>query len=154
MSNLSYKRGSINDLDLIKPLWEKLNLHHIEISENFKNSILIRTWEFRKTVILNKSKDILLDYVIEETNSIIAYCISTIDKNDEKTGEIDSLFVDKNFRNYGVGKTLMEKAIEWLIIKGTETQRLVVGAGNEDVLSFYKQFDFYPRSIKLERMNK
>ncbi len=48
----------------------------------------------------------------------------------------------------------MNKAMEWLALKETETQRLSVGVGNEDVLSFYKQFDFYPRSIKLERMKK
>ncbi len=89
---------------------------------------------------------------MDETHSIIAYCISTIDKDDKKTGEIDSLYVDTSSRNSGVGKVLMDKAIEWLISKGTQTQRLVVGIGNEDVLSFYEQFHFYPRSIKLERV--
>ncbi len=154
MSNLLFKRGSINDLDQIEPLWKKLIQHHFELSDNFKISIKNVTWEYRKSVLLNKSKEVLLDYVLDETNSIVGYCISTIDKDDGKIGEIDSLFVDKAYRNFGVGKTLMNKAMEWLALKETETQRLSVGVGNEDVLSFYKQFDFYPRSIKLERMKK
>jgi hypothetical protein len=31
---------------------------------------------------------------------IIGYCISTIDKN---VGEIDSLFIEENYRKYGYG---------------------------------------------------
>ncbi len=155
MSTFIFKRGTINDLDLIKSLWEKLNQHHFELSDNFKSSIQNRTWDARKQVLVSKSKDILLDYVEDENHHlIIAYCFSTIDKDVEKTGEIDSLYVDKAYRNSGVGKILMDKAIAWLISKGTETQRLVVGTGNEDILSFYEQFHFYPRSIKLERVVK
>ncbi len=154
MKNLSYKRGTSKDLDLIRPLWEKLNQHHWELSENFKESFQKMTWEFRRSNLERKSAEILLDYVTNENNSIIAYCVSTIEKLDVKVGEIDSLYVDQTYRNYGIGKALIEKAVKWLVSKDTEKQILTVGTGNENVLSFYEQFDFYPRSIKLERINK
>ena len=48
----------------------------------------------------------------------------------------------------------MDKAIDWLVLKGTETQRLDVSAGNEQALGFYKQFDFYPINIVLQRIEK
>ncbi len=154
MKKLSYKRGTSKDLDLIRPLWEKLNQHHFELSENFKESFQSMTWEFRRNNLESKSAEILLDYVTDENNSIIAYCVSTIDKNDLKVGEIDSLLVDQAYRKFGIGKTLVEKAIEWLLLKDTEKQILTVGTGNEEVLTFYERFDFYPRSIKLERINR
>ncbi len=153
MSNFIYKRGSSNDLDQIKHLWEKLNQLHFELSDNFKSSFQNKTWELRKKDLISKSKEILLDFVTDETNSIIGYCICTIDRIDESIGEIDSLYVEQNHRDSGIGKTLMDKAIEWLLSKETVTQRLFVGSGNEQVLAFYEKFDFYPRNIILE-LNK
>jgi hypothetical protein len=35
----------------------------------------------------------------------------------------------------------MNRAIDWLILKGTKIQKLDVGAGNEQIFEFYKHFD-------------
>ena len=154
MNEIIFKQGSIEDLDLIKPLWEKLNQLHFELSENFKSRFRNKTWDIRKHDLLTKSREILIDYAIDSSNSIIGYCISTIDKEDEGIGEIDSIYVDGVYRKTGIGKQLMDRAIEWLISKETKIQRLDVGAGNERVLDFYKQFDFYPINTVLQRIEK
>ncbi|MCP3927933.1 MAG: GNAT family N-acetyltransferase, partial [Bacteroidetes bacterium] len=57
----------------------------------------------------------------------------------------------KELRKSGIGKQLMDNAINWLISQKTETQKLLVGAGNESVIDYYKQFDFYPLHIVLQR---
>jgi len=152
MKELTFKRGDIEDLDLIKPLWGKLNQLHLDRSPNFKSRFQNKTWELRKNDLIKKSREILMDYVEDNNDCIIGYCISTIDKKDEKIGEIDSIYVDTVYRNTGIGKQLMEKAIDWLILKGTAIQRLDVAAGNEQVLDFYKEFDFYPINIVLQRI--
>ena len=41
-----------------------------------------------------------------------------------------------------------------MIWKRTKIQRLEVGAGNEQVLEFYTQFDFHPLNIMLQRIEK
>ncbi|MDX9694188.1 MAG: GNAT family N-acetyltransferase [Bacteroidales bacterium] len=152
MTKFKYIKGSTNDLDQIKQLWEKLNQLHSELSEDFKRSFQTKTWELRKKDLISKSKEIHLNYVVDETNSIIGYCISTVDRIDESIGEIDSLYVEQIYRDSGIGKTLMNKAIDWLLSKNTITQRLFVSSGNEQVLSFYEKFGFYPKNIKLERI--
>jgi len=154
MGRFTFNRGNINDLDLIKPLWEKLNLLHIDLSENFKSRFQNKTWEIRKNDLIKKSREILVDYVSDNENNIIGYCISTIDREDENIGEIDSIYVDEIYRKTGIGKQLMDKAIDWLIWKRTKVQRLEVGAGNEQVLEFYTQFDFHPLNIMLQRLEK
>jgi diamine N-acetyltransferase len=153
MDNYSIRQGNKNELDLIEPLWEKLNQLHFELSPHFKSRFHKMSWDKRKHKLLEKAKDILFEYVIDNQNQrIIGYCISTIDKDDSKTGEIDSIFVDEAYRKSGLGKQLVDRAIQWLIFNNTETQKLLVGVGNEQVLEFYKQFDFYPLHIVLQRI--
>ncbi|MGV8138529.1 MAG: GNAT family N-acetyltransferase [Mangrovibacterium sp.] len=152
MDRYSIKQGNENDLDLIGPLWEKLNQLHFDLSPHFKSRFQDMTWNKRKQKLLEKSKDILFNYVIDnENNKIIGYCISTIDIEDHKIGEIDSIYVDETYRKSGLGKQLVERAIQWLKSRNTETQKLIVAAGNESVSDFYRQFDFYPLHIVLQR---
>ncbi len=138
MKEYIFKQGSINELDLIKPLWEKLNQLHSNLSPNFKSWFLSKTWDLRKSDLITKSKEIHINYVTNRTNIIIAYCISTIDNKDETMGEIDSIYIEDTYRKNGIGKRLMNDALDWLIGKGTTLQKLDVAAGNEKALDFYK----------------
>ena len=63
-------------------------------------------------------------------------------------------YLMKTYRKTGIGKQLLDKAILWLKSNNTETQKLLVGVGNEQVFDFYKQFDFYPLHIVLQRIEK
>jgi diamine N-acetyltransferase len=155
MKKYEIKQGNVDHLDLIRPLWEKLNQLHFDLSPHFKNRFQTMTWDERKRRLIDKSKDILLDYAVDENGGkIIGYCISTIDKEDHTIGEIDSIYIDEAYRKSRLGKQLVDKAILWLKSNNTETQKLLVGVGNEPVFEFYKQFDFYPLHIVLQRIEK
>ena len=69
-------------------------------------------------------------------------------------GEIDSLYVDATYRGMGVGEGLMRRALNWLKGKPVNTRKLLVAAGNEEVLAFYARFGFYPKHILLEQTEK
>jgi len=151
---MSYQkqRLDIEELDLIQPLWEKLNQIHTDLSPDFKNRYTEMSWEKRKTKLIEKSKEIMIETVLVDQDCIIGYCISTIDKGNDKAGEIDSIYIDESHRNSGLGKLLIDNAIEWLVKKGTTEQKLIVGVGNEKVLGFYKQFNFFPLHLVLQRI--
>jgi len=153
MINYQLKRLDINEIDSIQPLWEKLNLTHMDLSTNFRSRYQEANWERRKTKLIEKSEEIFLDTIVDQ-DLIIGYCISTIDKENNKTGEIDSIYIDETHRKCGLGKTLINRALDWLISKGTTEQKLLVGVGNERVLDFYKQVNFLPLHIVLQRIDK
>jgi diamine N-acetyltransferase len=154
MVNYTLKHSSKEDLDLIRPLWEKLNAMHWELSSYFSERHKMMSWEKRKSRLLEKSAEIMVDYAVNLQNEIIGYCISTVDKEDPKTGEIDSLYIEEAWRRSGIGKAFMSRAMEWLESKGTETQKIMVAVGNERVLDFYEQYGFYPLHLVLQRINK
>ena len=82
------------------------------------------------------------------TKKEVGYCIATIDKNNIE--EIDSIYVEPDYRKNGLGENLMRKALDWMESKQVRSKKLIVAVGNEDVFNFYKQFNFYPCSITLE----
>jgi GNAT superfamily N-acetyltransferase len=151
--NYQIKQTDLNEIDVIQPLWEKLNLLHFDLSQNFKHRFADMSWEKRKTKLLDKSEEIMIETVRDENNILIGYCISSIEKGNNLTGEIDSVYIEESHRESGLGTRLINNAINWLTTKGTVEQKLLVGVGNEKVLNFYKQFDFYPLHIVLQRID-
>lgn len=155
MERFIIKRSGYDNIDMIKPLWQRLNLLHYEISPHFKQHYRVVNWELRKSNIINKSKEILFEYALDTHNSqLVGYCISTIDLQFPDCGEIDSLFIEEGYRNEGLGKKFMENAINFLNGRNVQSIRLVVGSGNESVMEYYKQFGFYPSFVVLHKDQK
>ena len=155
MSNYSIRQGNKDDLDLIGPLWEKLNELHYNLSPHFKDRFREMTWEKRKQKLLEKSREMRIDYVVDnESNAVIGYCISTLEAEESATGELDSLYIDENHRHSGLGRQLVQRSIEWMDSRGATTRKLLVGVGNEQVLEFYEQFGFYPLHIVMQNVKE
>ncbi len=154
MNKIEIRRGHIEEIDLIAPLWEKLRQQHHDLSPHFKERFQHMTWSARKQAFLEHSTAILFDYVIDtDDNCIVGYCISTI-KDSQKTGEIESIYIDEKYRKSGIGRKLVENAVSWFDSNGVETQKLLVGVGNEQVLDFYARLDFYPVHLVLQKKKK
>ena len=151
MNNIAYINGSIELLDLTKPLWEKLNNHHRENSNNFSHNYESLTFELRKEKFCNKDLKVNIDLVKDlNRETYIGYCISTI--NSDLVGEVDSLYLEKECRGQGIGEELMERALIYLNDNNSKKKIIGVAEGNEEVLNFYKKFKFYKRTIILEEI--
>lgn len=153
MNNLQFVNGSIELLDLVQPLWEKLNKHHEVNSNYFPDRFRNLTFEIRKNKFINdKNLAVNIDLIKDKERDLyIGYCISTINK--DLVGEIDSLFIEKEYRKFGLGDKLMNRALEWLNNNKVKTKVIGVAEGNESVLDFYKRYGFYKRRIILEQEN-
>lgn len=154
MNDFEVLNGSRELLDLVQPLWEKLNKHHEANAKHFVDRYRNLTFEVRKNKFINdKNLNVNIDlFKDNETNLYIGYCISTIDK--DLVGEIDSLFVENEYRKFGLGDKMMNRALEWL--NHNQVKKIIIGvaAGNESVLDFYKRYGFYRRTIILEQIKK
>lgn len=154
MNNFEFINGSKELFDLVQPLWEELNKHHEINSKYFSDKFKNLKFEVRKNnLVKDSSLEIKIDLIKDvEKGLYIGYCISTINK--ELMGEIESLFVKKEYRKYGLGDKLMNNAIEWLNSKGAKTKRIGVAEGNENILEFYKKYGFYKRRVVLEQIGE
>ena len=74
-------------------------------------------------------------FVASESGKYIGYCIASIE---EDAGEIESIFINPEFRNRKTGHLLMDAALKWWEEQACETIDLIVAEGNESVIYFYK----------------
>lgn len=148
--SLNYIRGNGEMLDSISPLWEKQRLHHHNKTIHFKNRFASYTFNSRKESILKNVKDCLVEIVQDvEKDKYIGYCVSTLYNSND--GEIDSIYVEPEYRKMHVGHALMEDAIKWLEKNDVNDINIYVGVGNESVFDFYEKFGFKPFLTLLRR---
>lgn len=151
--NIEYDEISACDLDIVGPLWEKLRKHQQVRSQHFAQHYASRTWKARRGELLEKARTGALHIDLAkdlDSGEVVAYCVSTVSSDGK--GCLESIFVEPSYRANKVGDNLMRRALDWMSDKQATTIVLVVGVGNEAVLSFYSRYNFRPRSIILQRL--
>lgn len=155
MQDIVFIDGDHNLLDNIGPLWEKLNEYHKNNTKHFSQRYSDFTFEKRKAGLLEKVKSgsVMRIDLAKDVNKgvIIGYCINTV--SPEKVGEIESIYIDKDYRGKGIGDNLIRKALQWMDSLGINKKIVGVAAGNEQAFSFYERYEFYPCLIILEQKN-
>ncbi|HUV25683.1 MAG TPA: GNAT family N-acetyltransferase [Methanomassiliicoccales archaeon] len=151
MPNIVYSSGGEELLDKAKALWEKLNQLHATTSPNFEGYYAGQTWKKRKGEIIRSSRKggvrVDLAYAGKD-RQLVGFCISHVTKENE--GELDSIYVEEEFRNSGMGDRLMIGALNWFHYQGVSNMKIAVTTGNESVIQFYERHGFSPRIIVLE----
>ncbi len=146
MAEVTYLALGPESIDLIRPLWEGLNAHHLARSPNFRGHYEQMTFDVRKKDLLKKER-LQIILAIKDGNPV-GYCVCTISA--EGDGEIDSIFVEDIYRRSGIGEELMTRAIAWLDAGGAKKKIVAVAAGNEAAIPFYESFGFVPRMTVLQ----
>ena len=153
MPTIEFRRTDIREIDCIRPLWLLLNEYMSTQTTNFRSHFEQMTFEKRKTYLeqLASADTLCIDlaYDVKDCDRYIGYCVSSLSQ--EKTGEIESIFVDDAYRSRRIGSTLVTRALVWLDENGSTRNRVSVSEGNESVWNFYKKFEFYPRMTVLEQ---
>jgi diamine N-acetyltransferase len=151
-SRIRYQEAGGEGLDLIGPLWEELNEQHRLLSPHFARIFATNTFAARRAELTAKagSGRLLVDLAKSSVGQIVGYCVSSIDA--AGTGEIDSLSVAAECRRQGIGDTLMNRSLAWMDQHSVKARTVVVAAGNEQVLSFYRRYGFHPRCTVLRQI--
>jgi ribosomal protein S18 acetylase RimI-like enzyme len=150
---IEFEEKGKQDLDSIVPLWDKLREHQRVLSLHFSQHYARRTWKRRKTELLQKAKtgSIHLDIATDsKTNNMIGYCVSIVSA--DKEGQLESIYIEPKYRKAGSGDKLMRRALSWMNKMHAKTKTLIVGVGNEEVLTFYSRYGFYPKYITVEQV--
>jgi len=145
---LVYRTVGADGIDAVRPLWEKLRAYHAPLFNERPPFV----FEPRKLGILGKAAagKLLIELVRTASPATdIAYCISTVSA--DGCGEVDSIFVEEQFRGGGVGSELLRRALAWLDRAGASSKVVTVAHGNEGALALYRRFGFHPRTVLLQQ---
>jgi len=150
--NWKIERLQRHELDITRPLWEKLNAMHLDDSRYFKEHFRSFTFEKRTAAFREKSDDdILIQVVLRDNGLAVGYCISTVDG---VSGELDSLYLEEEYRSRGIGRIMVEACIAWFNDKKCSRVVVAIADGHESVFPFYRKFGFYPRLTYLQLKDK
>ena len=118
----------------------------MQISRDFADAIRTTPFVRRRDALVRKAVRVDL---VQLGEADVGYCITTID--DEGVGEVESLFVEKEHRNRGLGDRLMRQALGWLDERGVERRIIGVVVGNERAIRFYQRYGFRARTTILAK---
>ncbi len=125
---------------------ERLNSLHESLSPSFKKHFPSFTFEERFEQI--ESRNSFSIFVAQENTNIIEYCIVSVQN---KIGEIDSIYIDPQYRNKKIGDSLIAAAESWLQSKDITKIQISVAGGNESVFGFYNKKGYHQRYTILEK---
>ena len=154
MHNLTFKKATIKDLDLIYNFMlsqaeeERVyldNLDKKEIKDLFYTKLEIRK-------ILSSKDNFLL--IAQLNKKPIGCGLAKIEKSSKwnkysKQGYLGMLYVNKEYRNKGIAKRLQEERIKWLKSKGIKFVTTWVLLNNKPALNLIKKRGFKPRLIQM-----
>ncbi|UCD08473.1 MAG: GNAT family N-acetyltransferase [Dehalococcoidales bacterium] len=153
--NIEYSVTNEEGIDIVAPLWKKLNEHHGEISRHFGYDYPDRKWVNRKNELLHDADGgkIRIDLARDADNKeVVGYCISSVKR--DGLGEIDSIFVESDYRRNRIGDNLITSALNRLKEEAAKEIIVQVLVGNEEVHPFYTKYGFFPRTTILMRINE
>ena len=130
----------VDQLDLIEPLWRKLDSLHqdLDVISGYKRQRT--TWEQRRLQLAQKAQGGYLFQIARTDEVLFGYCFTSLD--DSKKGEVDSLFILPEFHGRGFGTKFMEHALDWLRQTGCKNIEIWVHTGNTRAIEFYWRFGF------------
>ena len=135
------------EIAAIKHLWEKLNQIHYQDSVYFKDHFKTFTFEKRCNDFSDINDEEIKINVLIDSEKVVGYCIATIKK---AVGEIESIYVDDEYRKKGFGKKLIEESTNWLKKNKCKKIMVAVAHGHDSVFNFYMKLGFYPRVSYLQ----
>lgn len=141
----------LTEIDIIKSLWKKLNLIHLDKSVYFKSKYENFTFDKRMKSIYKKAEkgimklDLLLD---NDKGEYVGYCLSSIE---EDLGEIESIFIEEKYRKHGLGDKLMQSALKWFESREIKDIEINVVYANDGALPFYERHGFHIGNYILKR---
>lgn len=133
---------------IFKELWEKNREYHENISEHFGSIYSSLVFEERMNPFSLFDKDYIKISLAENSidGKLLGYCISTIENAE---GQTQSLHVDENARNSGIGKALMDSHINWMKNNGCNSITITVAAENTSTIQFYKTLGFRTNTLEM-----
>lgn len=149
---VEYRSTDIIEIELIRPLWIQLNEHHHANARAFRKVYEDWTFENRKAYFckLAETGPFRVDLAFDpEAVRYVGYCVSSLSQ--DRTGEIESIFIEEAYRAHGIGSALMTRALAWFDMNGSVRNRVSVADGNKDAFPFYGKFGFLPRMTVLEQ---
>lgn len=153
VADVEYREIDVGELESLRPLWEQLNAYHARIAGRFSGDFESYTFDERIRRLVAEKSDLHILVAENEDGHRIGYAIGSIaEAGTRRRGELDSIFVEEEYRGGGIGEELARRILEWVDSHEPHSVVIAVVTGNERALPFYERLGFAPRAYTLRRV--
>ena len=147
---IQIRSGGPELIELTEPLWQKQKAYHIEIDHISPDVYVGISFEKRMEEIREKAKS-LITVLAEDVGDggLVGYSLGTV--NEKGLGEIDSIFVEEEYRGQGIGTTLIKETLAWMDENNARKIKMHVLDVNQSAYSLYRTFGFEARLVEMIR---
>ena len=151
MNDLTIRIAHINDLEYI----QELNNELFKLEKENYDPTLVSNWPLTEEGKKYFEDLINNHYVVVATinNEIVGYLAGSINEKgsyeDVQYGEINNMFINDNYRGYGIGKKLINSFKDYC--KERNINNLIVTASSKNInaINFYKNNGFNDFNLTL-----
>jgi GNAT superfamily N-acetyltransferase len=65
---------------------------------------------------------------------------------------VEDMVIAADYRRLGIGKTLLQNALDWAKQNGATRAQLLVDTSNADAINYYQQLDWEPTQLQARRV--
>lgn len=146
MKTINICKASISDIKTINAFQYKLGVYERTFDNNLKDDANIKYYSNYMLKKHIKSEQSLC-LIAKQNHEAIGFGVALLKQNKNwhkglYKAYIDFLFIKEEYRNQGVGKTLMKKLIQWIKKKKVTDIRLQVFHNSSETLKFYRNMGF------------
>lgn len=156
-------RGSVEDLDDLRPLWLALRTHHHEVAPELgpvrgdDETWAKRRGQYEKWLTTDARNLVLIAREDGGGGRAVGYAFGLVVDSDSATWasdgvqvlEVETLSVAPEARGGGVGKRLLQGLRDEVAARGYDRLALTVVAANRDALRFYEREGLTPEFVYL-----
>ncbi len=157
MSEMIIRRAVSSDIESLIDLYGEMEEHARRISSDLMFTLGSRWRELtgRYFVEFSNAEDKLV-LVALSRGKIVGFLVAMVTEPlpifvEREYGSLNDMFVKEEHRGKGLGKRLMETAIEWFKEKKIRRIELRVGASNRDAIAFYESHGFKIRAHTMKK---
>lgn len=143
---MQIRRAALTDLDAIESLWREMMDFHTVLDEYFTLApeADANHRDYMTGLIQDEAKRI---FVVENNNQLIGYLMAEINAYPpiflhRNYGHIGAISVTKSARCEGVGRQLLESALDWFREQGVRRVECAVAVENPLSQGFWKRAGF------------
>ena len=153
--DLKIRKATIKDLKTIQTLNNEL----FKYEESRDLDHYIEDWPFGKSSAEYFGDLIKNQFVIiaEVDKNPVGYLAGSIYEDDTYsyyegvTAELENMFIDEDYRHFGIGSKLVNSFFDWCKQKSAKRIFVTATLGNDNTIAFYRKHGFKDLNITLEK---
>ena len=98
--------------------------------------------EWQDHINRNVADPLVTNFVARIDDEPAALAVCVFDENERTICHLFAMWVAPEFRRRGLGRAILESALDWMKQKGAKKAQLSVTEGNKEALSLYRSFGF------------